>query len=256
MQEGEVLVKEKKKKVAIVGCSDSKNLAPFNDPSWEIWGVNNLFYHIPRYDRWFEIHSVKKEDGQWYRRGNIDLKVGKFDWSTEFRGQNVNKYLGDLSKMTCPIYMQQHWDAIPTSTPYPLKEITDTFGNYFTNTVSWMLALAIYEGFEEIGIWGVDMAVSTEYYYQRPSCEYFIGLAIGRGIKVTIPPEADLLKTRFLYAFQEKERDQWDRKIQSMQNAMAQRKAQAENDFTLAERKVQQYIGAMEAVKEINKIWD
>lgn len=252
----EGIVTEKKKKVAIVGCSDSKNLAPFNDQSFEIWGVNNLFYHIPRYDRWFEIHSIKKEGEQWYRRGNIDLKVGKFDWSTEFRGQNVNKYVGDLSKLTCPIYMQNKWDEIPTSEPYPLQAIKDTFGGYFTNTVSYMLALAIYEGFEEIHVYGVDMAVSTEYYWQRPSCEYFLGIAIGRGIKVYIPPEADLLKTRFLYAFEEKERDHWEKKVASMTANMNQRKAQAEQEFTLAQRKIEQYIGALEAIKEVNKIWE
>jgi hypothetical protein len=30
-------------KVCIVGCADSKNMAPFLDPEYEIWGVNNLF---------------------------------------------------------------------------------------------------------------------------------------------------------------------------------------------------------------------
>ena len=41
---------------------------------------------------------------------------------------------------------------------------------YGTNTVTYMILLAIAEGATHIGVWGVDMAVDTEYHYQRP-CE-------------------------------------------------------------------------------------
>jgi hypothetical protein len=163
--------KTRVKKIAIVGCSDTKDQAPFNDASWEIWGVNNLFHHIPRYDRWFEIHNLTKDsDGAWKRRG-----------SSNFRGQDINAYVADLAKMKCPIYMQQHWDDIPTSTPYPLEEAKNRFGSimgwynngtpegldeaklnrqlYGTNTVTYMILLAIMEGATHIGVYGVDMAV-------------------------------------------------------------------------------------------------
>ena len=46
-------------------------------------------------------------------------------------------------------------------------------------------------------MYGVDMAQDTllaaEYSEQRPSCEYFIGLAEGAGIRVDIPGGSDLL---------------------------------------------------------------
>lgn len=38
------------------------------------------------------------------------------------------------------------------------------------------------------------MAADDEYGYQRPNCEYLIGLARGRGIKVVIPDESPLCK--------------------------------------------------------------
>ena len=53
------------KKVAIVGFADTRNQAPYNDPTFEIWGLNDLHSHIPRYDRWFDIHT----------RENIDTDV-------------------------------------------------------------------------------------------------------------------------------------------------------------------------------------
>lgn len=247
------------KKVAIVGCAETKSQAPFGDQSWEIWGVNNLYLHIPRWTRWFEIHSVAYDEikRKWFRRMNPDLKKGTYEWSDEFRGQPAGDYIAGLAKMECPVYMQRRWDAIPGSKPYPLKEILARFPRqYFTNTISWMLALAIYEDFEEIHVYGVDMAVGSEYYYQRPSVEYFLGLIEGAGKKLYIPDEADLLKTRFLYGFGETEKCAWDKKIKNMLASMEQRKAQAQQNHDAAEAQVHQYIGALMAIKEVNKIWD
>lgn len=133
------------KKVAILGFTDSYKLAPFADPEWEIWGLNELYQFIPRWTRWFEIHdrTVWEED-----RSRAALK------------------LKPLAAMTCPVYMQKHYDDIPASVPYPLDDVLKAFPNpcpgalpYLTNSISYMLALAILEGhFGEISIYGVDMA--------------------------------------------------------------------------------------------------
>jgi hypothetical protein len=40
----------------------------------------------------------------------------------------------------------------------------------------------------------VDMRADEEYSYQRANCEYLIGLARGKGIKVHIPEVSPLLK--------------------------------------------------------------
>jgi hypothetical protein len=41
--------------------------------------------------------------------------------------------------------------------------------------------------------------------HQRPSCEYFLGVAEARGITVVLPPGSDLLKTAYLYGFEDQE---------------------------------------------------
>ena len=59
-----------------------------------------------------------------------------------------------------------------------------------------------------IGVWGVDMAQGgafgqpSEYAEQRPSCEFWLGQAAGRGIYVYIPPASDLLKAAGLYGYE------------------------------------------------------
>jgi hypothetical protein len=241
------------KKIAIVGCSDTKHFAPHNDPSWEMWGMNNAYNHIPRRTGWFEIHPIKFKDGKYFRRKLI--RPGVFEWSNEFRGQPMEKYIQDLSGLDVPVYMQQHWDAIPKSVPYPLQDILSRFGNYFTNSVSYMIALAIMQGATEIGCYGVDMATGSEYGPQRPSCEYFLGIAVGLGIKITIPKQMDLLKTKFLYGFGEVEAQAWESKLMMMLEAMDARQAKAINQMEIAKKQNDQYIGAKEALKEIQRIW-
>ncbi len=131
------------KKVAIVGFADTRMQAPYDDPTYEIWGLNDLHASIPRYDRWFDIHT----------RDNIDEDVKKGRAPPDKCG------LGGLRGINVPIYMQKRYDDIPNSIEFPLKEVVDKFGNYFTNSISYMTALAIYEGYHEIAIYGVDMAV-------------------------------------------------------------------------------------------------
>lgn len=241
------------KKVAICGCSDTKHLAPFDDPTWDIWGINNGFGHVKRKTAWFEIHPVKFEAGKWLRRKLI--RPGVFEWSPEFRGMDAGKYIEMLAALDCPVYMQQHWEAIPKSVTYPLDDIMAKFGGYFTNTVSYMIALAIHLGYREIGCYGVDMAAGSEYGAQRPSCEFFLGVAAGLGIKIVIPDQCDLLKTRFLYGFGEREQVAYEKKLALMREAMEVRKAKAMEQYAAAEKQIQQYVGALEAHAEITRHW-
>lgn len=232
---------ERRTKVAILGFTETWRLAPFQDPDFEIWGLNELYMFIPRWDRWFEIH---------------DRAIYQNDRN------RTHEHILRLQQMTCPIYMQQHWDDIPASVPYPLQAMSQMFPNpcpealpYYNNSISYMLALAIAEGFKEIHIYGVDMSHDTEYMNQRPSCEYFIGIAQGMGIKLYIPSEADLLKTPFLYGFQQQAASAFDRELTEKENDM-------QNKFNQATAQLQQmveqraaFMGALQHVQHMRKNW-
>jgi hypothetical protein len=175
-----------KDKVCIVGFAPGRANAPFDDLDFEFWGINEMWLDpvVKRCDVLFELHD--------YRWIVEDKRVkGHIKWLRENR--------------EVPVFMQQHFEDIPMSVPYPKDEIVRRFGSYFTNTISWEVALAIHLGFKEIHIYGVNMANEIEYASQRPSCEYFIGLARGMGIRVYIPPESDLLKCLYLYGFEDGE---------------------------------------------------
>jgi hypothetical protein len=81
---------------------------------------------------------------------------------------------------------------------YPLAEVIADFNtDYFSNTVDYTLALAIHEGFMEIDLYGVNMSNPGEYAYQKPGVEFWIGMAMGRGVNVrTFGDHSTILKTR------------------------------------------------------------
>jgi hypothetical protein len=126
---------------------------------------------------------------------------------------------------------------------FPADGLKRRWGTYFTNSISWMLAYAIAQvewavgDGAEIGIYGVDMAVGGsvggEYAFQRPSCEYFIGVARGMGIDVTIAPASDLLKAADVYGEPE---NPLRVKLEDRKTEMAERREQAikERDGALA----------------------
>ena len=64
-----------------------------------------------------------------------------------------------------------------------------------------MIALAIYEKYDVIELYGVDMSVDTEYSVQRPSVEYWLGIAKGKGIKTYVPTGSTLLKSFGRYGY-------------------------------------------------------
>lgn len=180
--------------VCIVGFADGHrhlalNLIGREEPDTEFWGINRLHAVLPgrTWHRWFEIHDLKK----FYR--------------------DDEEHRGFLAGALAPVYIRPQdaplakaW-GIKAATPYPLDDVLEAFPRYFTNTISYLLALAILMEFEKISMFGVDMAQDTvlhaEYAEQRPSCEYFLGVAQGLGIEVELPPGSDLLKSFTLYGF-------------------------------------------------------
>lgn len=103
----------------------------------------------------------------------------------------------------------------PTAEPFPREHLLEHFKNqlqgtgyrYFTNSVSWIIAYAIAciqeSGAGELALYGIDMAQAGEFGVQRPSCEFWLGVAAGLGIKVTVAARADLLKCAVLYGSEE-----------------------------------------------------
>lgn len=197
--------------IAVCGfASSSRGFIPVNDPTWEVWGLNQLYRHIPRADRWFDIHK------QW----NTEIVPG-------------TDYAGWIRDCGIPFYMTDCAPGLPTSVRYPIERLAAKFNDYFTSTIAFMVALAIDEidvavdekieagaldalvakmplrqaveslyAEHTIGIFGVDLVVGEEYFWQKACAEWWIGVAASRGINVLLPPQSALCKQIYRYGYE------------------------------------------------------
>jgi len=180
-----VLVETKLKKVAIVGsASSSAEGAPWKDPEFEIWSL--AWRIVERGDRYFDMHKLGPH------RKNVQPN-----------------YERHLSLLNATVYLQEVHPDIPNSVRYPIEDVIQMLsdvdpyaeGDYFASSVAFMLALAIYEQFEEIHLYGIDLLTDSEYSHQRPNAEYLIGLARGMGRRVFVPKESAMLKFSYRYGY-------------------------------------------------------
>ena len=67
--------------------------------------------------------------------------------------------------------------------------------------------------------------------------------------------KCDLLKTRFLYGFDDKMEHKWMKKVDSMIASMQKRHETASQKQVFHAKQSEQYIGAISAAHEMKKIW-
>lgn len=198
----------KRERVAIIGTApSSRMLAPFNDMTWDIWVCSpGNMGNMPRVDAWFEIHK-------------------NLHWP-EHEGYGKS-YLDWLSKQPFPVFMQD-CSYFPHAAPFPADELIQKFGDrFFGSTFAWMVAYAIHRGYKEIGLYGVDMASKDEYIQQRGTFQFWFYKCEELGIKITIPPESDLLEKPTLYGYHDSTR--FGRKLAARKQELMGRVAQLEN---------------------------
>ena len=221
-------------KIALIGSAPSSvRLGPYNDPEWQIWACSpGSVQHLKREpDAFFELHR----------------------WEPEKSWFCIN-YRTWLNNAKCPVYMIDPIPQVPASIAYPKDEMVKKFGPwFFTSSLSWMFALAIHRGATEIGLWGVDMSAQEEWEFQRSGCHYFIALARGLGIKITIPHESDLLRPPPFYGFRE---------VDPMHIKLLARNEELQANVRAAEQKAQAardellfYKGALDANLYTLKTW-
>ncbi len=197
-------------KIALIGTAPSSiNKAPYNDPSWQIWGCSpGAYYLVPRSERWFETHRWEPP------------VIGKPDQQVSWFSPEYVQWL---------YHHPSVWGFnLPADMPnghfIDHVVLRKKYGDYnFTSTIAWMFALAIEEilvdrakrakpaldgpvlpppGAEPediVGLWGIDMAAEEEYGYQRSGCQFFAQVAQSLGIGVFSPPESDLFTPPPLY---------------------------------------------------------
>lgn len=189
------------RKAAIVGTAGTWKLCPFNDPTLEVYGLNDLYMlgmDTSQFKGWFDLHPFHY---MVFRSGRTvnesDVQPGQYI--------RPSGHLEWLRSRPFPIYVQelpkQPW---PNARLFPRDDIMAKYGPYFSSTPAWMLAWMIEQGYQEIQIFGIHLATQWEYMRQRPNFEFLLGVAAARGIRIVIPNRAPIMRSPFVYAYEQK----------------------------------------------------
>ena len=162
----ELREKNKGKKIAIVAQGPGFEKCPFDK---ETWGLNMGLMRMKRVDRIFMMDPIEDKTA---------VKNGEF---------TVEQIIKKCNDEKIPMVSAYPYPSAETLEPYPIHEIVDGLGSdYFSNTIAYMIAYAIYTGVESIDLWGVNQATHSEYMYHKGCVEFWIGMAVGMGVNIAV----------------------------------------------------------------------
>ena len=153
--------------VAIVGMYKATVAEfDFNRSDCDVWVFNETISgnKLPRADAVFQMHRPVI----WRSKTNRN-DPGHYDWLQNNR--------------TLPVYMIESMRCSHVR-QYQVRGTKASKRLSICCVVSYALALAIYQGYERIEVYGVEMETETEYGHQRDGVTYWVGVAQGRGIEV------------------------------------------------------------------------
>ena len=119
-------IKTELRKLAIVGCYFTSIDAPFDDPGFEIWTLNQNIEHLKdkRIDVYFDLHDWESAN---YRPDYVDL----IPWDREGL-------------------------EIINTVNYPYAEVCARYGFFWENSLPLMLGLAGHRDFKAIYLYGCE----------------------------------------------------------------------------------------------------
>ncbi len=228
-------------KIAIIGTAPSSmHLAPQGDPSFKIWACSpGTYATLGRCDAFFELHR--------WEPGEIGKPHTQKPWFSP-------EYVAWMARQHT-VWMFDAVPEIPGSRRLPVEDLTAKYGTlFFTSSIAWMIACAIEDILEarangadeghSIALYGIDMAATEEYGYQRAGCQHMLLLAAHLGINIIVPPESDLLRPMPLYGIDES--TPWMIKLTARNRELQSRLANAQNNHANLTREIAFLQGAID----------
>lgn len=176
------------RRLAIVGSyPDGRDRVPWSDAATEIWTFNEA----PEKEGWlrwdadFQLHKPEV-----YSSPDNYVNKKHWDWLQQDHGPDKI------------IWMQEVDPRVPNSRRYPLEGVLGLIPyRYLRSSIAEALGLAIYLGYQDIDLYGINLVSNTEYGYQATNMAFWIGFAHGRGINLTLKCWLDEFNQR-LYGFE------------------------------------------------------
>jgi hypothetical protein len=148
----------------IIGKGSTWADAPLNEPSC---GITQVYLRRPT-DLVIDMNVY--DDGRWGDKERNEA---------------------DLTRKLCEINNVPYIDL----KNYPLKEIMEIFDtDYFSSTVDYAIAYALFKGHREINLYGITMSIA-DYSNLKCGCDFWCGVAKGMGVKIRVHGRSTVMKT-------------------------------------------------------------
>lgn len=238
------------KVLCIVATGYAWEKCVFNNPKRDYWTLNNMYeagIKSPQlFDEWFQIHRPGSGEG------HVD-------------DPPMRKFLQEYDR---PVWVQKNWGeemAVKQPWIFPIEEVLeelcprDVYGKpypYFTNSVDYMICLAVLRGYEEIQLYGVEFIseIDDEYYTMRQSVNYYIGRATERGVKVTIQPHSSLLKCPYWYGYESPKKDPLEKIMNENMQKIIQEREKHRQQIRQLEKQADVLDGGVQTLEQVLKI--
>jgi hypothetical protein len=152
----------------------------FADETWAINAMGGVIQH----DRLVAMDDLKIQQARADARPETGIAAMMNGWMRTHPG---------------PIYTPVAYPEWPGAVEYPLEWVINRTGHcYFNNTVPYAFALAVAMGVKVIHLYGTDYSYDGPGHAHkrergRACLEYWIALAIERGVQVHLPQDTSLL---------------------------------------------------------------
>ena len=133
------------------------------------------------------------------------LTLDAYDWENNNYKWGLSQYRNDYKKKPDLLFAMHIWqdekdDDVIGLKSYPVQDIIKwSSSNYFTSSISYMIAYALYIGQRDINIYGVEMDSGSEYGAQRACVCYWVGF--GRALGARIKVISGLSEPAYLYGY-------------------------------------------------------
>lgn len=192
------------RRVALVGTGHGHQLAPGHGHVWcmndlgvyryctMLWDLHDFTWtEQQNYEHYAHMQDEISEEERWNRvngRKERFKRIAEFCQKSGVALMSVKKYRNVRPGLNGA---DEPFD-IPSSFGFPLQKVIKHFEkkygqgyDYLTSALSQCLAYAIYRGFQAIDMFGINVEMGTEWVYQRDAVSFWMGIALGEGIKVT-----------------------------------------------------------------------
>lgn len=135
----------------------------------EVFGVNNTYTFAKRLDKLFIVDKITEQE---------------FDFKALVKVKTI------VASVPYPDHPEWNIEV------YPLKEILAKFKTVlFSNAICYMVAYALYHGYQRIFFYGIDMMTSTTYMFEKGGVEFWMGIAHALGVPIINTKESATGKT-------------------------------------------------------------